>query len=82
MVFAAPLPYCRNQGFRTAKTTIPFKVLAALSDDENEMADLRGESSNHFDGLFAEFEEWEAILRLFDEFPVEHPENLLALMID
>ncbi len=42
LVFAAPLPYVRNQGFRTAKTTRPFKVLAALSDDENEMADREG----------------------------------------
>ena len=42
MVFATPLPYHRNQGFRTAKTTSPFKVLAAISDDENEMAERQG----------------------------------------
>ena len=39
LVFAAPLPYARNQGFRTAKTTSPFKVLATLRDEEIEMAE-------------------------------------------
>ncbi len=42
LVFAAPLPYARNQGFRTAKTTSPFKVLAAMNDDEKEMAERKG----------------------------------------
>ncbi len=42
LVFAAPLPYVRNQGFRTAKTTSPFKMLAAMIDDEIEMADREG----------------------------------------
>ena len=42
LVFAAPLPYVRNQGFRTAKTTSPFKVLAAMNDDEMEMAERGG----------------------------------------
>lgn len=34
LVFAAPLQYARNQGFRTAKTTRPCKVLGAISDDK------------------------------------------------
>ncbi len=42
LVFAAPLPYARNQGFRTAKTTSPFKVLASICDDEKEMAERQG----------------------------------------
>ena len=42
LVFAAPLPYARNRGFRTAKTTSPFKALAALESGENEMAHPRG----------------------------------------
>ncbi len=41
-VFAAPLLYARKQGFRTAKTTSPFKVLAALNDEEKEMAERGG----------------------------------------
>ena len=42
LVFAAPLPYARNQGFQTAQTTSPFKVLGALSDEEKEMAETKG----------------------------------------
>lgn len=30
LVFAEHLAYCRNEGFRTPKTTLPFKVLAAI----------------------------------------------------
>ncbi|MEQ8306914.1 MAG: recombinase family protein [Hoeflea sp.] len=41
LVFAAPLPYRRNQGFRTAKTTSPFKVLADISGGEKEMAERK-----------------------------------------
>ncbi len=42
LVFAAPLPYVRNQGFRTAKTTSPFKVLADIQDEKSEMAERVG----------------------------------------
>ncbi|EFL90225.1 site-specific recombinase [Ahrensia sp. R2A130] len=42
LVFAAPLPYMRNQGFRTAKTTSPFKALVGISGEEKEMADRVG----------------------------------------
>ncbi|MEM6890788.1 MAG: hypothetical protein AAGA74_16180 [Pseudomonadota bacterium] len=42
LVFAAPLPYARNEGFRTAKTTISFKVLGGISTAEKEVADPRG----------------------------------------
>lgn len=38
LAFAAPSPYARNQGFRAAKTTSPFKALSALENGENEMA--------------------------------------------
>jgi hypothetical protein len=38
------------------------------------MADPRGKSSNHFDDLFAELEEWELILKSLDEFPVKDDE--------
>lgn len=34
LVFAAPIPYDRNTGFQTTKTTIPFKVLGDLKDEE------------------------------------------------
>lgn len=39
LVFAAPLPYARNRGFRTAKTTCPFKVLGDIADPEGRVAE-------------------------------------------
>ena len=42
LVFAAPLPYMRNQGFRTVKTTSPFKALTSICDEEKEMAERKG----------------------------------------
>ena len=38
LVFADPLPYVRNEGFRTAAYTPPFSVLQALKGGENGMA--------------------------------------------
>lgn len=34
------------------------------------MADLLGENSNHFDGLFKDLEDWEAILTSLPDFDV------------
>ena len=45
LVFAAPLPYARNQGFRTAKTTSPFKALGDIEQGEIEMAERQSERS-------------------------------------
>ena len=42
LVFAAPLPYARNKGFRTAKTTMPFKALARICDANEGMAEGMG----------------------------------------
>ncbi len=42
LVFAAPIPYARNRGFRTAKTTIPFKVLGDIEGERCKVADPRG----------------------------------------
>ena len=38
LVFADRLAYVRNQGYRTAKSTLPFKALGAFYDSESEMA--------------------------------------------
>ena len=38
LAFDAPLPYCRNQGFRTPKTTLPFNMLGQVSGQNWEMA--------------------------------------------
>lgn len=38
LMFADRLQYARNEGFRTANLTLPFKVLGALKCGENSMA--------------------------------------------
>ncbi len=42
LTFSDRLAYVRNEGFRTAKTTLPFKVLADFSGGKNTMARPRG----------------------------------------
>ena len=42
LTFADHLEYCRNEGFRTPKTTLPFKALGAISIEENKMAEREG----------------------------------------
>jgi site-specific DNA recombinase len=42
LTFSDRLAYVRNEGFRTAKTTLPFKVLADFSQGQNKMARPRG----------------------------------------
>ncbi|GAA6210951.1 recombinase family protein [Hyphomicrobiales bacterium 4NK60-0047b] len=42
LVFVERVPYTRNEGFRTAKTTLPFKVLAEHSGNGMQMAEKKG----------------------------------------
>ncbi|MCC7253615.1 recombinase family protein [Hyphomicrobium sp.] len=42
LTFADRLAYCRNQGFRTPKTTLPFKALQAVQTGKCKMAETRG----------------------------------------
>jgi site-specific DNA recombinase len=42
LAFAEPLRYSRNEGYRTAKTTFPFKVLADFSTQKCGMVEPRG----------------------------------------
>lgn len=42
LAFSDRLAYVRNEGFRTAKTTLPFNVLADFSRGKNTMARPRG----------------------------------------
>lgn len=42
LAFADRLRYERNQGFRTADLSLPFKVLGSISGGEREMASPRG----------------------------------------
>lgn len=40
MAFSGPLEYCRESGFRTPKTTLPFKVLGSFCGQEMKMVPL------------------------------------------
>ena len=42
LAFADRLTYVRKKGYRTAKTTLPFKVLVGLSDQNVKMVPVRG----------------------------------------
>ncbi len=42
LTFSDRLAYIQNEGFRTAQTTLPFKVLAGFSGGQNMMARPRG----------------------------------------
>jgi site-specific DNA recombinase len=42
LTLADHLCYCPDEGFRTAKTTLPFKLLEAFRGDESRMAHPRG----------------------------------------
>ncbi len=42
LTFAEPLRYSRNEGYRTAEITFPFKVLAEFSTPKCGMVEPRG----------------------------------------
>ena len=42
LAFSERIAYCRNEGYRTAKTSLPFKVLAGISMGKCEMVGLEG----------------------------------------
>ena len=42
LAFAEPLRYSRNEGYRTANFTFPFKVLAEISTQKCEMVRVKG----------------------------------------
>ncbi len=42
LVFAEPLRYCREEGYRTAKSTFPFKVLADFLQQKCGLVEPRG----------------------------------------
>ena len=46
LAFSDKLPYLKNEGYRTAKTTLPFKVLAAISPGKYDLVELRGLAAN------------------------------------
>ncbi len=42
LTFADKLQYCKNEGFRTAETTLPFKVLASIRNKESGLVEPIG----------------------------------------
>ena len=42
LAFAEPVRYSRDSGYRTAKTALPFKLLAEISTSKGEMVEPRG----------------------------------------
>lgn len=42
LAFLEPLPYCRNEGYRTPKTTLPFKVLDCFFGSDCKMVRAAG----------------------------------------
>jgi len=60
LVFSEKLPYQRNEGFRTARTTLPVTVLQQIKGGEYEMARLDRLSVNQ---LFEVLKAWKLILR-------------------
>jgi len=42
LAFTARLPYCRINGYRTPKTSLPFKMLASISNAKKGLVELSG----------------------------------------
>jgi hypothetical protein len=59
LTFADRLAYCRNGGFRTPQTTLPFKALGAVGGGKCKMAGLTGEFLN---AVARELAEWNDLL--------------------
>ncbi|MBL1438209.1 MAG: hypothetical protein COB08_018670 [Rhodobacteraceae bacterium] len=71
LVFAQRLPYTRNEGYRTAKTSLPFRALEGLHLGKLEMVRLDGVEANSIDAkstpdieeVFQELERWNDVLK-------------------
>ena len=63
LAFQERLPYHRETGFRTPKTTIPISTLAGISMDKSKMAHLSRETSNT---LFEALSDWNTQLKHID----------------
>ena len=60
LVFPKGISYCRNGGFRTPETSMPFKVLGGIRPGKKEMVRLDEESLNL---VFQEMADWNSILK-------------------
>ncbi len=60
LTFANHLVYCREKGFRTAKLSLPFKVLDTSDDPDSQMVELDAKTLNL---IAEELADWTAQLR-------------------
>jgi site-specific DNA recombinase len=60
LVFAERLVYARGEGYRTAKISMPFRLLDEHYLGKTGLVDLSGEKSNH---ILDELANWEAVLK-------------------
>ena len=65
LVFSERIAYCRNEGYRTPKITLPFKALGVFGQGSSGMVQLSGEFSNSstLPQLLNQLEDWEVILK-------------------
>jgi hypothetical protein len=56
------LRYDMDDAFRTAKTTLPFKVLATLQDDPVDLARSTGENTNQITDALQIMSDWNDLL--------------------
>ncbi len=67
LAFSEPIAYCRNEGYQTPKTSIPFKVLESVRAGKSDLVRPIGATSNtNFDALFETLEEWDTYLKAED----------------
>lgn len=52
LAFADRLAYVRNEGFRTAETTLPFKVLGGFEGKYSATPSPSQKTTGHSDGIF------------------------------
>jgi|GEM_PF-3561578 len=55
LAFSAKLPYCRKEGFRTARISLPFCLLEGLKGGKNEMVPPDRQTSNQILDVLAEW---------------------------
>jgi len=60
LAFSDKLPYQRNEGFRTAQTSLPFRLLEEFKGGHYDLARPTGKSSNR---LFDILQEWDYVLQ-------------------
>jgi hypothetical protein len=64
-----------NARQRFSAFALQMPAMATSFSDENNMADLLGQSPNLLDDLFKDLEDWEAVLSSLPDFGVDQNQN-------